>query len=322
MTNRLDLVYGESGSGKTTWALQMAQYLWLKHHKKTRWYLGDGGGETIRQMITAYGGEIFIEIWEYPLWKHPFETTQKMVFGGWPLDTSDPTSKVVVPTNYDRLVDEYGLFVYEGLTVMSDYMMGDIEGGLAYRMAKGENLNRDDSFRIVDGELKLGGNARTHYGFVQRRIPQLLKDNARVPIFKIWTAHEQKSEADNTGEVVIGPDVVGKALTSRIMGSFGHSVHLTKAAKKIKKKDPTTQREVEEVVAERRAYTESHYDPNGMHFAKYLANVRIPEGAPPGIVPVFYAPPDPLKLYADLMTAQKQANESKRETIAKIELTF
>jgi hypothetical protein len=319
---RLDLVYGESGSGKTTWALQLAQYFWLKHHKRTRWYLGDGGGETIRQLSASYEGEKFIEIWEYPLWKNPFETTHKMVQGGWPLDPLDPTSKVIVPSDMDRLEREYGLFVYEGLTVMSDYMMGDIEGGLAQRMAKGENLNKDDSFRIKDGELALGGNARTHYGLVQRRVPQLLRDNARLRGFKLWTAHEQKSEDDVTREIVIGPDVCGKALTAKIMASFGHTVHLTRAAKRKKIKDPLTGKEVEEIVAERRAYTESHYDPNGTHFAKYLANVRIPEGTPSGTIPLYYAPPDPLKFYADLASAQKQALAAKETLLANVELTF
>lgn len=319
---RLDLVYGESGSGKTTWALQMAQYFWLKEKKRTRWYLGDGGGETIRQLITAYGGEPFIDIWEYHLWKHPFETTHKMMAGGWPESVSNPDSKVVVPTNYDNLSEEFGLFVYEGLTVMADYMMGDIEGGLAFRMAKGENLNKDDSFRIVDGELKLGGNARTHYGLVQRRIPQMLKSNARVPVFKIWTAHEQRTEDDTSNEVVIGPDIVGKALTPKIMGSFGHTIHLTRAAKRVKRKDPATNKDVEEIISERRAYTESHYDPNGMHFAKYLANARIPEGSPAGMIPLYYTPPDPLKFYADITSAQKAANVSKEALIANLDLTF
>ncbi len=319
---RLDLVYGESGSGKTTWALQLAQYFWLKHKKKTRWYLGDGGGETIRQLLTSYGDEPFIEIWEYQNWKFPFETAQKMVLGGWPEDVLDPTSKVVVPHDYLALGNTFGLFVYEGLTVISDYMMGDIEGGLAFRMAKGEMLNEDKSFRFVDGEMKIGGNARTHYGLVQRRIPALLRNNARVPGFKLWTAHEMKAEDDTANEKVIGPDVVGKALTAKIMGSFGHTVHLTKAAKRKKVKDPLTGKDIEEIVAERRAYTESHYDPNGNHFAKYLANVRIPEGAPAGSVPLFYSPPDPLKLYADLEKAQKLANEAKASLIANVDLTF
>lgn len=319
---RLDLVYGESGSGKTSWALELAQYFWLKHRKRTRWYLGDGGGETIKQLLTSFGEDRFIDIWEYQNWKNPFDTAQKMVLGGWPEDLSDPSSKVIVPLDYSTISSEFGLFVYEGLTVISDYMMGDIEGGLAWRMAKGEMLNEDKSFRFVDGDLKIGGNARTHYGLVQRRIPALLRANERVPVFKLWTAHEMKAEDDTSNEKVIGPDVVGKALTAKIMGSFGHTVHLTKAAKRIKKKDPATGKEIEEIVAERRAYTESHYDPNGNHFAKYLANVRIPVGSPPGIVPLYYAPPSPLKLYGDLEKAQKLANEAKASLIANAELTF
>jgi hypothetical protein len=274
-------------------------------------------------LISSFGeDDPFIEIWEYPLWKHPFETTDKMMAGGWPDDPLDPSSKVRVPLEYASIKSTYGLFVYEGLTVMADYMMGDIEGGLAQRMAKGENLNKDDSFRITDGELKLGGNARTHYGFVQRRIPTMLKNNARVPVYKLWTAHEQRAEDELSKEVVVGPDIVGKALTPKIMGSFGHTIHLAKAAKRVKKKDPQTGKEVEEIVLERRAYTESHYDPNGAHFAKCLANARIPEGSPSGMVPLYYAPPDPLRFLGDIEKAQKAANAAKHALIKNVELTF
>jgi hypothetical protein len=306
--NELDLVYGESGSGKTTWALQVAQWFWLRKKLKTRWYLGDGGGETIRQVIAAYGDPPFIEIWEYPLWRFPFETTNKMMAGGWPKDLNNPESPVEVPTSYEWLKSEYGLFVYEGLTVMSDYLMGDAEGGLSYRMAKGEVLNNDDSFRFKDGQLQIGGNARTHYGLVQRRIPHMLRQNARVPLFKIWTAHEQRAEDKTSNETVIGPDVAGKAITAR---SWAHSAlgPPDQGGQLVKKKDPTSTRMVDEWMAERRAYTESHYDPNGNNFARYLANVRIPEGCPPGIIPVYYAPPEPLKFYADLETAQRLATK-------------
>jgi hypothetical protein len=75
-------------------------------------------------------------------------------------------------------------------------------------------------------------------------------------------------------------------------------------------------------MAERRAYTESHYDPSGTNFVKYLANVRIPEGCPDGTIPLYYAPPEPLKFYADLEVAQKLATESKTALIANVELTF
>jgi hypothetical protein len=155
---------------------------------------------------------------------------------------------------------------------------------------------------------------------VQRRVPHMLRDNARVPVFKLWTAHEQRAEENN--EAVIGPDIVGKALTPKIMGSFGHTVHLTKAATRVKVEDPVTKKKVEELVAERRAYTSSHYDPNGNNFAKFLANVRIPEGCPEDLIPLYYSPPDPLKFYADLEKAQKAASEVKASLIANVELTF
>jgi hypothetical protein len=285
-----DLVYGVSGSGKTTWWLTLAAYLYETTGKRSRWYLGDGGGQT----LLVSGADEFVDIMNYNLWDHPLEVTQKIAEGYWPVDPTTPNSKLM-PMTADEF-SRYALFVYEGLTVMSDYIMGDRIGGLAQRMSKGEILNNDASFRLKDGELTFGGNARTHYGFTQRRILDVIERTRALPVHVGWTGHERKVEDKDYKETWIGPDVSGQALTTKIGASFGNTVHLH-AVKGIRKTtDPTTKKSIEQIVMERRAYTRTHYDPEASHFVKYYANTRVPSAllqAKPDYFPE-YMDPDPI----------------------------
>lgn len=290
-----DLVYGVSSSGKTTWYLKFAIDLYQKTGKKTRWYLGDGGGET----ILVNDVDAFVSVMPYNLWDHPLETTQKICEGWWPQDPTRPNSKLLPPSK-DEL-DEIGLFVYEGTTVMSDYIMGDRPGGLANRMAKGEMLNNDASFKLKDGELIFGGNARTHYGFTQRRIVDCIERTRSLPAHVGWTGHERKVEDEEYKEVWIGPDVAGRLLTTKIGASFGNTIHLQTVKGGTKQKDPVTGKMVETLVVERRAYLRTHFDPEGQHYVKFYANTRLPIG-----VTNFpeWIPPDPVDYYRRITEAK------------------
>lgn len=305
-----DLVYGVSGSGKTTWWLQMAKAVFVATGKRTRWYLGDGGGTTI-QVSGATGALTdddvslpYVEIMPYSLWDHPLESTQRICEGWWPVDPTDPTSKLQ-PTTKDEWAS-IGLVVYEGLSVMSDYIMGDRIGGLAHRMSKGEALNNDVVFKLKDGDLTFGGNARTHYGFTQRRMLDLIERTRALPCHVGWTAHERKANDDDTRQSWIGPDVCGNALTIKVGASFGNTIHLHSVKKARKQKDPSTGKEVDIISMERRAYIRSHYDPEAQHFTRYYANTRLPIELPPDFMPDWTAP-DPVGYYRKLQEGREQA---------------
>lgn len=307
-----DLVYGVSGSGKTTWWLTLAIAIYESTGKRTRWYLGDGGGTT----INVSGVEDVVEVMQFNLWSNPLETTQKIAEGGWPQDVSDPTSKIL-PTSKDEW-DRLGLCVFEGLSVTADYIMGDKPGGLAYRMAKGEVLNNDASFRVKDGDMVFGGNARTHYGFTQRRILDIIERTRALPTHVGWTAHERKVEDEDYRETWIGPDVSGKALTTKIGASFGNTIHLHPVKKNTKVKDETTGKVIERMTLERRAYCRTHYDPEGSHFVRYYANTRLPVGIPADAMPE-WIPPDPIEYYRKLQDVREKAVQN-RPSLAEVKL--
>lgn len=303
MAKRVDLVYGASGSGKTTWALKLAEYIFATTGKKTRWYLGDGGGETIEVSGALSGPNPFVEVILYNSLDNPLETTQ-LITEGYSLGGG----KLLPPTNEELAT--IGLWVFEGLTVMSDYIMGDRVGGLANRMSRGETLNNDDSYRLKDGGLQFGGNARSHYSFTQRRVLDLIQRSRVLPGMVLWTAHERRIEDEENRETLFGPDVCGKALTARIGASFGNTIHLQKVTTKKKVVDPVTKKQIEQLVLERRAYTVEHVDPEAKTFVKYYANTRIPaEIKEKGLdlVPEFLCPPDPIAFYGALQTAEEHA---------------
>lgn len=307
MADLVEGVYGRSGAGKTTWGLKLARWFWETRGLRTRWALGDGGGATLQ------GTEEFIEIFPYTLREHPFETTVQLCEGWWPRDPADPKSPMIPPTK--ELRSSVGLAVIEGLSVMSDYIMGTREGGLAARSAKGEVLNNDASFKVVDGSVKLGGNSRTHYGFGQRVMWENVGRSGGIPVeMVLWTGHERQTDGDaeaGTKEPIIGPDVCGRALTTKIGAAFGNLIHLHPVHVKRKAKDPLTGKEVEIFELEYRAYTRDHYDPNLAHYVRYLANCRFPaeaRGKDPSLMPE-WLPPDPLEFYRRLSEGRKLAAE-------------
>lgn len=312
MALRCELVYGKSGSGKTTWWMRLAEHIYHTKGLKTRLYLGDGGLETVSAAGLIEAG--IVEVMEYNLWDNPFETCQRIAEGAWPEDTLNPKSKwkIEKPT---ELYKRYGMMVYEGLSVMADYLMGDMPGGLAHRMAHGQSLNNDESFRFDDGSVKVGGNARTHYSTAQRRIEHYIRVSKGFPGWVQWTAHERQAQDTDTKVIEFGPDVAGKALTTKIGASFGNTIHLHPVTTKKKVRDTVTGQDVETQTITYRAYTRKHYDPDKTTFAPYYANNRMAY-TQTASMPEYFEPPDPLKFYQTLADGERKHREQMAATTA------
>lgn len=292
----VELVYGKSGSGKTTWWLKLARHIWETERKKTRCYHGMGGEETIYAAIDQ--GEIpdeAVEVFDYTTRPDPLETSRFCCQGWWPNDMG--IWQQTIP-------EDVGFFVYEGLTAMANYIMGSKEGGLADLAAKGHKLGQDSPFQIKQKGATFGGNPPSHFGIAQRYILDFIEESRRLPGWILWTAHERDAEDKETQEKLVGPDVAGKALTAKIGGSFGNTIHLDSASKKVEGKDPVSGKPIARLVSERRAYFTEHFDPDGITLKKYFANnrafnpARLPECG-------YLTPPDPVTFYQLLSGAKK-----------------
>jgi hypothetical protein len=295
---QVDLVYGRSGMGKSTWILKIAKYLFETKGLKTRWYIGDGGGSTIE-----YSGLIddkVIELFQFTNRPHPFETTLFACQGKWPKDVENPTSPWQPLTEADKKV--YGLYVFEGLSAMSKYLIsGAVEGGIAQRRGTGQKTSQMDGTVVFkDGEVNVSNITMSDFGTVQRTMYERIQETYRLPGMVYWTAHQREADDAETKERLIGPEVLGKAMTTSIGASFGNTIHMDTAllkdanGKPVKKRDPVTKKEVDEIELVRRAYTREHYDPDAANFIKYYANNRC---ASPDKMPSYLEPPDPIEFY-------------------------
>jgi hypothetical protein len=244
------------------------------------------------------------------------------------------------------LAKTHGFFVFEGLSVMADYLMGDKLGGLSQQAGAKAKALRDlelggklitedrkramsigggiDSPYVISdntGELVFGGVSMSGFGFTQRRMTDFVERTRVLPGMTYWTAHEREIEAkdnDETNVPMVGPDVAGKKLTTVIGRSFGNTIHMHQASKVEKVKDPTTGQMVDRKVVEHRAYTRTHYDPDRKTFIEYYANNRMPVSQV-ALMPEYLSPADPLKFYYLLEEGRRKHEKEKKERLAKME---
>lgn len=85
--------------------------------------------------------------------------------------------------------------------------------GRGVNIGGGSNI----SFAVQgDGEtLKISGSNMAHYGVAQDRITSEVWQSHKLPgEYVVWTSSVSKDEDINAGGKVVGPDVIGKALTT------------------------------------------------------------------------------------------------------------
>lgn len=315
-----DLVYGSSGSGKTTWGLILAEAIWKTHKLKTRWYLGDGGRGTIEASGMIEDG--IVEVVEYINYPYPFETSMKIVQGWWPKGGEQGEILLAPPPN---LGEQYGFFVFEGLTVLAGYMMGDVDGGLRNRNAKGERI-KEAGIQFTDGTTQFATNSAANYGTAQEHILTRIEESRRLPGWVQWTAHETLAEQkrklgprEGTGPTIsagieYGPAIAGQALTPFIGASFSNTIHLHPVRKTIRRKepDPDTKLPVDDVQMVTRAYTRRHLDPHLKSTGiTYFANTRMPPGLG-DMMPEYIEGINPLKYYELQASARQKAREARK----------
>jgi hypothetical protein len=147
----------------------------------------------------------------------------------------------------------------------------------------------------------------------QMRIADAIRRSKAINVPVVyWTAHEIAGEdKEQGGEKIIGPAGAGRSQTHKLLRLFGNTIHLTTATKRVKKKDPSTGKDVDELVVEKRAYFAEHTDPDGLTAVRYLAGNRCPLVNGKNPMPLYLAPPDPLKFY-QLMAEARNARREKK----------
>lgn len=286
MARVFDCIYGAPATGKSEAAARLAEHVYKTTGKWARIVIGDGSALTYEHLVDAGVAEIC----EFGTRPWPQDTMQKLTSGWWP----DPDGKLqplgFSANNWGNDLNNVGVYIFEGLSVAGAYIMGNVQGGLAQRSGNGEKIGQDSPIRIIEGEVDpktgkiisgpgsaFGGNPPSHYNVAQRTLLECLQRSKNLPVdYVLWTAHESENnpEKDLNKEALVGPEVVGKALTGSIQRNFNNTLHCVAAMVKTKQQDSHTKKMVDDVDSEYRIYTRPHYSPSGTTMVRYTACTR------------------------------------------------
>lgn len=198
------LLYGRTRAGKSSQITEMAEYVKKTEGKLTRVYTADRGGVGPMQAHIDLGlievvAQESTDIWVF---------LNKAVRGY----VRDAQGKWVPGKN-----ENIGMFAFESLTAFADELMAS----MAKKASEGTSIGGGSniSFNVSgDGEtLKVGGSNMAMYGVCQSRITSECWESQKLPAsYVLWTASASKDEDQTAGGKVIGPAVVGKALTAEV----------------------------------------------------------------------------------------------------------
>lgn len=311
-----DCIYGASGTGKSESIARLIEESYRQTGKKARIVVGDGSALTYEHLVKVGIADVYV----FTMRPWPTATLKGLVRGWWP-----NAEGKLAPTD-PAVMAGIGTYVFEGMSVAARYLMGHTRGGMADRTARGERLGPDAAIRLIEGEIDpktgkvvegtgeaYGTNGQAQYGFVQNIVLECVQESHTLAVpYVLWTAHEATNnpETDLSKELVIGPEVIGKAMTASIQRSFNNCLHACSVSKRVKQNDTFTNKAVDELDNEYRLYTRDHFSPTGASLTRYKAITRKVDGTFPQFF-VAETPGDALLLYYQAVAAGTNARAAK-----------
>lgn len=285
------LLYGRTGSGKTTQIGTLAEHVKATTGKDTRVYIADAGGPGaiephielgFIQPVYYTGGDPWIWL------NRAVNGYIKDSAGKWVLD-KEANSKI-------------GFYAFESAHAIARLLKSDME----HKAANGINIGGDTntSFQTQgDGEtLKIG----TTKGFQKYSIPQtrvseeMLQSQKLDAQYVLWTAGVSKDDDDINTTKIVGPDVLGKALTTTLPQDFNYTLRMDTV--------PVTGGKAPRHIM----YLAAHQDVNAGN-AVALGNIRRPLDAPE--LKTFTI--EPANIVQALKVVREDAKEAAKQVIAK-----
>lgn len=265
------LLYGRTNAGKTAQLGELAEYAYELTKKEwgtpgyTRLYTGDRGGiKTIQPYVNLKVVDPHI------LGEGRYATSDPWIFlnqasqgrvknddGKWGVDAR--------PEWKDRRV---ACYAFESMRSFAELIMSSMAG----MAGKGVNIGggSNTSFDVAgEGEkLKISGNNMAHFGVAQQRMTdEIWRSQGLDAPFILWTSSVSKDEDTAASGKVLGPDVIGKALTVEVPRWFDLTFRVDVI--------PAQQGKPEQHVL----YLGTHVD-LGAGNAAGLGNIRLPLDAP------------------------------------------
>lgn len=284
------LIYGPTGSGKTAQLGILAEDVYVRTGRITRLATADFGGTGT---LDPYIDEGLVEvvplatanIW---IWLHKVITGHiRDEAGKWVLD----------PARNARV----GVWAFESAHGIAQLLKLDIEQRSASGAAIGGDTN--SSFDIkADGESLRIGSTKGYQKFAipQSEVLQAIYASFHLPgEYVVWTAGLSREEDETLASQVIGPDVLGRALTPVLPKDFHYTFRLAVVPAAAGKP------------AEHLLYLGQHQELQGTRPVVALGNTRRPLDAPPLPQTVI----KPAHLVKALTCIQQEARQAAREAI-------
>lgn len=253
---RSGVIYGNSGTFKSTAVAHFARWIYEQTGKLTLLFSSDGGGwEPCQEEVNAG----IIRPYKCESIRIPLSQIRKVSQGYWPENNDADISNVnFIPINWD----EVGGMAIEGISSIGRMLM---------RFAADNNIKMGEEATSkfqqpirVDGKViseTFGQNSKGHYGGVQNQIVSLINNFTSLPAYYVlFTAHEKKIDEPGMPKS-FGIDVPGKAIDGAIPPMVGDLIHAQdyKSIERVKGKDGKE----EEVIRIRcRYYFVKHPDPD------------------------------------------------------------
>lgn len=211
---RTILLYGRTNAGKTAQIGQLAEHIFIKTGKRTRLYTADKGGtDTIKPYL-----EIGLIDPVVIAATDPWIFLNKAVNGF----VRDSTGKWVKGD-----LSDIGLVAFESFRSFAEELLSwqGKKASEGVNIGGGSNI----SFQATgDGEtLKIGGSNQAHYKVAQDRMTEEIWQSLKLDVpYVLWTSSVSKDDDASSSGKVLGPDVIGKALTAEVPRWFNYTYRL------------------------------------------------------------------------------------------------
>lgn len=259
MLHNTMVIYGPTGSRKTSQIGEFAKYIYEKTGKSTRLISTDGGGWAPIQDLINVG---IIDAWRMVDEPQLLNAIIAASRGAWPTNLRNGIRQpgpTFVPGR-DKLaasMSNIGAYAVEGWASIASAVM-------RFLIDKGQKINEDVVSKFTEesdfGSFSFGAPSRGHYGFVQSFILDVIRNFSSLPVERIlYTSLEGKGEDRLTKTLQYGPAVAGSAITAAIPQYVGDCLHFEDFMED-KGVDPTNQKQQLKETQVRVWFT-SHPDP-------------------------------------------------------------
>lgn len=204
------LIYGETQTGKTSLIGAIAREHYLRTGKITRLILCDEGGPSAIQPEIDEG---IIQVADMAGDLLPQSNLMWLARGHWIGEDGKIDQR-------KQNLEGVGIIALDSLSAAAALVM-------SYFIQNNVKISQEIVALREEQNLKFGQAAQSHYGAVHGLILQLTTTMGSLPVDRvIYTALESKAEDNIDKSIILGPMIIGKALTGVIPSRMNRILHL------------------------------------------------------------------------------------------------